>query len=386
MIASVTARDIFQDNEHTLSSEIDDKLLSLHSYYVIGQKNLIAFDDSLSDLSLEELYHSTPYMNLLAVKTQVDEIEGKLLELKRTEMLKERVKQFAAKSDISFQSMANLSARLKMIPTKTIKTNAADIDKEIRVLETMKEFMIFEKNIEHLSHMMDLRFKDEARKFKPSEGALGNLSGQEFPSKVWSLTFDNGPHPENSEEIIKNLKERDLKATFFFTTMNAKKHLPSAKSIRDAGMEIGSHSYSHKELTKVGGITLDKEITQATNELEKDLKIEIQFFRLPYAAGVTVPGIRETIARNNLIHVFWNVDTLDWLAQSPDRIVKRTRKMMSKTQRDAGIILFHETSERSVLASAEIMNDLKTNGRRNCTLGKIVQDMNKDLKTICSRN
>jgi peptidoglycan/xylan/chitin deacetylase (PgdA/CDA1 family) len=395
-IASIAVSQLLDEEDKSFSAEIDETLLSLHSYYVIGQMNLIKFDDSLQDSRLEDLYKERPYLNLLALKTQVDAIENELAQIVTSaknghagkhKILIERMMKFSKKSLIASLSMENL---FEMMDVK-VKVHSKDltgqeIEKEYAQLSTLRDFQIFEKNVDHLSHMMEMDIKSSAKKFKPSLAENGNLSGQEFPAKVWVLTFDNGPDKVRSKLVLENLKARNLKATFFQIAQLANLHLSTSQAIRDAGMEIGSHSYSHKELTTVGGLTMEKEISLSTKSLEENLKIDVRFFRLPFGSGASTPVIREMIAKNNLIHAIWNIDTLDWMAQTPDKIIKRTKLLMKKTPRDGGVILFHDVHMRAVLASAEIMDHLKLDGRRACTLGKIVNDMNEGSKTVCSKN
>jgi peptidoglycan/xylan/chitin deacetylase (PgdA/CDA1 family) len=103
----------------------------------------------------------------------------------------------------------------------------------------------------------------------------------------------------------------------------------------------------------------------------------MKFYRLPYGAGVSNPDIRSRIAKASMIHVFWSVDTLDWMAQAPSDIVARTKKQMAASPRDAGVILFHDIHERTVIASEEIMRHLKLENRRVCELEKIVEAINR---------
>src|SRR5690606_8249544 len=138
-----------------------------------------------------------------------------------------------------------------------------------------------EKNIDHLSHLIEVDIKSVSKKFKASEGETGNLSGNQFPTKVWSLTFDNGPSKNSTGPILQNLIDKKIKATFFQLAGKAEQQLPISKSILDAGMGLGSHSYTHQELTRVGSATLDKEIKMAKLVLEESLQRKITFFRLP---------------------------------------------------------------------------------------------------------
>lgn len=395
-IASLTMNHLLVEETQNFSNEIDDKLHSLHSYYLIGQKNLADFDQGIAENDLEELYEGRSYLNLLAVRTQTDEIENELFDLvesstaahaAKVKILKDKIQAFADRSALAHASMENLAERLEIDIKHTQEgISQKDIEASLTEAEGLKDFQIFQKNIEHLSHMMEIKVRSDVKKWKASAGEAGNLTGQEFPAKVWALTFDNGPGLHTTPKVLHHLKSKNLKATFFEIALKVKKHPETSKLLRDAGMEIGSHSYSHKELTKVGGITLQKEITLATDTIEKNLKIDVQFFRLPFGSGINTPSVRETIARNNLIHVFWNVDSLDWMAQHPDKIVERVKKLMRKTPRDAGVIVFHDVHMRGVTASSEIMDHLKNDGRRTCTLGRIVKEMNEGSTTVCSKN
>jgi hypothetical protein len=65
--------------------------------------------------------------------------------------------------------------------------------------------------------------------------------------------------------------------------------------------------------------------------------------------------------------------------QPPAEIVARTIKQMKATSRDAGVILFHDIHDRTVIASEEIMNFLLKDERQVCLLEEIVENMNRGL-------
>lgn len=392
-VASVAIERLVTEEDDSFEAQVEERLLSLHSYYVIAQKHLSLFDKSLSEEGLQELYKGPHYLSLLATRTQIDELEKNLLDIhqslsgKRRNDLEKRIRSFSKKSLLSALSMENLTHLLGLKSDfKPVNAKAQDIEKEYASLERMKEFQVFEKNIEHISHLMEMNLSSVGDKFKPSEGRGGSLSGQEFPAKVWSLTFSNGPHQTITNEVLENLKVRGLKATFFQQGSKVTELNQEAKKVSQYGMEIGTQAMTNKELSKVGLMTLEREISLATEGMKKSMKIDIRFFRLPYGSGIEVPMVREMIAKNKLIHVFWNIDSLDWPPQTADRIVERTKKLMKKTPRDAGVILFHDVHPRTVAASKEIMDHLKLEARRVCTLGTIVNEMNRGQKSICSSN
>jgi peptidoglycan/xylan/chitin deacetylase (PgdA/CDA1 family) len=222
-------------------------------------------------------------------------------------------------------------------------------------------------------------------KFYPSTDKPGNIIGSEFPQKTWALTFDDGPGPATTNKILNNLKKHGLKATFFQLTMNAKTHKVVTKNVQDYGMDIASHSYTHQQTPKLTSTQRNYEIKVAAEELSQQIGKPILFYRLPYGAGVNNPDIRTRIAQANMIHVFWNIDTLDWMAQPAADIVTRTIKQMRATPRDAGVILFHDIHERTVIASEEIMLFLKQDNRKVCLLAEIVENMNRGIPP-CSGN
>jgi peptidoglycan/xylan/chitin deacetylase (PgdA/CDA1 family) len=347
------------------------------------------------------MYERPAYLKLQAVRAQIEEAEheiihavegfksekGQSIDLRNKLAMTTRINDFSEISPLHQLAMENLMGHLKIRNQNKIKIkknpSKLDIEKEISFLNSSNQYQVFDKNIEHLSYMLESNLRDVSQKFYPSSLKAGNITGNEFPAKVWSLTFDDGPKNDTSSQILKLLKTNNLKATFFQLTSQVVANQEMAQKIKDGGMEIASHSYSHKQLTKVGAAGLEKEITVAVKELNKTQGVEIKFFRLPYGAGVNSPSIREKIAANGLIHVFWNVDTLDWMAQSPDKIVSRTIALMKKTHRDAGVLLFHDIHQRTADAMPQIMDYLKQDRRRVCTLNEIVTQMNQGSNKVC---
>ena len=255
--------------------------------------------------------------------------------------------------------------------------------KERQALKENPDWVIARRNYQHQAQEMraDLKAlkqqKQAAARFFPSAERSGNIIGTEFPAKVWSLTFDDGPGATTSKKVLNHLETHGLKATFFQLTSKAKE-LPSvAKAIREAGMELASHSYTHRQTPKLALDQRDYEIRTAASDLGDFHQRPMKFYRLPYGAGVSNPDIRTRIAKANLIHVFWSVDTLDWMVQAPSEIVERTLKQMKDSRQDAGVILFHDIHERTVIASEEVMRYLKQDSRRVCTLEEIVSAVNR---------
>lgn len=435
-VASAVAEQLISGSEQTFSDELDDQIQSLHQYYVIGHKHLDTFDRLLETKSLPELYESNAYKSLIVTRELAGEIEESLLEAHEdliatitTEDSKEerdialgkifqmytKVRKFSENSEVQRSSVENLSTRIQTalktvswprertiqdrvqtLVIESLKSKqiaaaplSSDLESNYKAeflkLSEQSDFVIQQKNIDHLSLTLDIETSPNEQKIYPTSGKAGNITGNEFPAKVWALTFDDGPGKASTLEILGHLKKRNLKASFFQLAQQVKANPTVSKAIKEAGMEIASHSWSHQQLTKVGPTTLEKEITLATKEIEKFYDIDVQYFRLPYGAGVSTASIREKIADNKLVHVFWNIDTLDWMSQTPDKIVDRTISMMKKTSKDAGIILMHDIHNRTAIASAQVMDYLQKDNRRTCTVGEIVDQINQGVAEVCSQ-
>ena len=216
-------------------------------------------------------------------------------------------------------------------------------------------------------------------KFYPSTGSNGNIMGLIFPKNVWALTYDDGPHPTYTPAIVKNLDELGIKATFFWLAENVSRLKGTVDLVKEHGNPQENHSWSHPQLPKLSAQGLQKEIVQSTALDTKVYGEKPRFFRCPYGAGSNVPRIRKMIADLNMIHVFWNVDTLDWQDKDPDSVFARAKKQMQAAGH--GVILFHDIHPQSVVASKKLVEWSKTlKGTdaeiRWVTIPEIVDEMN----------
>ncbi len=215
----------------------------------------------------------------------------------------------------------------------------------------------------------------------PSSGATGNVTGNGYPTNTWSLTYDDGPGGKTSPTVLENLKAKGIRATFFMLGKQVEALPTLAKTIADApGQDMASHSYDHAQLTKVGPIALEKQIGGAKAILEAKLGKKIKLFRLPYGAGVGVASVRAKIAAHDMIHIFWNVDTLDWQDKNPQTIYERALRQIKATKRNNGIVLFHDIHAQSVIASAKLMDYFnQTPAIKVCTVQEVIDQINQSL-------
>ena len=427
-VASAAVEQMLDGSSTTFNEELTDQLKMLHQYYIIGHKHMADFDELLKTKELDEIYDTPAYRSLIVTRELAEEIEDslvdvveelsksdgakgtskdKVLSLQKMSFMLFKLQGYSGSSATQKASMENLLVKIGNLSKKVTGTSNKDLfikesenlkyhankelpddiekqyKQEFNSLSSSSDFVIQQKNIEHLGLILDVGVTPKTAKYYPSAGKPGNITGLEFPEKVWALTFDDGPGKDSTLQILAHLKAKNLKASFFQLAQQVKANPKTSQAIKDAGMEIASHSWSHLQLTKVGPVELEKQITTATKTIEDFYGIDVKYFRLPYGAGVSNAAIRNKIADNKLIHVFWSIDTLDWMSQTPDKIVTRTLTMMKKSSKDAGIILMHDIHQRTAIASAEIMDYLKKDSRRTCVLDEIITQINEGAAVVC---
>ncbi|NDG84378.1 MAG: hypothetical protein EBX52_04975 [Proteobacteria bacterium] len=221
-------------------------------------------------------------------------------------------------------------------------------------------------------------------KIFPSATQAGNITGNGFEKGTWALTFDDGPGV-TTDEVIGNLKTHGIQASFFALSGQFKKsslfRSYALKELAD-GHDVFSHSFDHLQISKLGPADRRYQIEDAIEALAEVTGARTRYFRLPYGAGVSVPAVRQDLVKSCVVHIFWNVDTLDWHDHDPDLIESRTLAQMKSLGR--GIILFHDIHAQSVIASERIMKHLKAEGLKTVKISDYVSAANGGKEWSCT--
>lgn len=188
--------------------------------------------------------------------------------------------------------------------------------------------------------------------------------GRECVLRV-ALTFDDGPHPYYTEQILDGLKLRGVKATFFVTGEHADLHPDIVKRMQDEGHLIGNHTFRHIMLRKDNRAEFKKEL-QETNEVIHEITGENpSYVRPPYGAWD-----KKLEKELDMFPVGWTIDPLDWCSKNADCIEKR---VMDAIKGD-DIILFHDYYETSVTAALNVVDELLKKGYEFVTVDQLLFD------------
>jgi peptidoglycan/xylan/chitin deacetylase (PgdA/CDA1 family) len=193
----------------------------------------------------------------------------------------------------------------------------------------------------------------------PDPGPNGHVTGNYFPQGYWAITFDDGPHPQHTSAVFKLFNEHKSTVAFFWLTKNVKAYPEKVLQAKEYGFNRASHSYTHANLPKLSLEGVHHEITRAVDDFAVVAGEKPTLFRCPYGAcGGNNSTIRKKIANENMLEIFWNVDSMDWQDKNPKSIFERTKKQMELLNR--GIVLFHDIHPQSVQAAALLLDYLET--------------------------
>lgn len=186
-----------------------------------------------------------------------------------------------------------------------------------------------------------------------------------WEGKKIALTFDDGPHPKFTEQILDGLKARGVQATFFVTGEHAELHPDIIERMNKEGHIIGNHTYSHIQLTNGNRNSFKDELLKTNQILNEITGEEILYVRPPY--GTWDKSFETEL---NMIPVLWNVDPLDWCASDASGVVNKVLKEADEN----AIILMHDYYETSVTAALQIVDELQARGYTFVTVEEILFD------------
>ncbi len=161
-----------------------------------------------------------------------------------------------------------------------------------------------------------------------------------------ALTFDDGPHPTYTREILDILREYNIRATFFVIGENVEKYPELVEQELAEGHEIGNHTYSHCHLSEVTPEHIIREIEACEAAVYQICEYRTKLFRPP--EGVLPEAIHDYTARSDYTVVLWSIDTYDWAHNPIDEIMKNVHQ-----NADPGdIILMHDSVHDSLTPDA----------------------------------
>ncbi len=198
-----------------------------------------------------------------------------------------------------------------------------------------------------------------------SSGTVEEEIIRDEQNKKVALTFDDGPHPSYTEQLLDGLKKRGVKATFFVTGEHASLHPDILKRMQEEGHLIGNHTYSHMQLNKSNREAFKEELIKTNMIISEIIDEEVLYVRPPYGTWD-----KSLEAELNMFPVLWTIDPLDWCSTDVSGI---TAKVVNKVEEN-DIILMHDYFETSVTAALAVVDELLAEGYTFVTVDEIMFD------------
>ncbi len=208
-----------------------------------------------------------------------------------------------------------------------------------------------------------------SRTFQVFGDIISRVSTEE---KVVALTFDDGPTAK-TDEILKVLDEAGVKATFFLVGSSIKNNLAEAKSIVNAGHELGNHTYSHSMMIFESPSFIKQEIEKTDNLIRQAGYRGDILFRPPYCKKLLV--LPCYLAENNRKTITWNIepDSYAETAFDAEKIIENVEENI----KPGSIILLHvmyDDEERESLESLKgLITSLKEQGYTFKTVSELLE-------------
>lgn len=209
----------------------------------------------------------------------------------------------------------------------------------------------------------------------PGSQVFGPVAvGRPLAEKVVALTFDDGPYPPYTGQVLDILRENRTVATFFLIGANVVKYPELVRRIAAEGHQLGNHTYNHSDLLKLGREQIAAETDRAGTVIAAIAGERPHVIRPPH--GFRDPLVLDVLERQGLRVIEWSVASRDWTNPGTDAIVGRTLKEV----KSGSIILLHDGDGveaaaprmQTVEAAGRIIRHLKAEGYRFVTVDELL--------------
>lgn len=181
---------------------------------------------------------------------------------------------------------------------------------------------------------------------------------------VIALTFDDGPYPKVTGHILDVLEKNGVCATFFVLGSRIEGHEDMLTRMDELGCEIGNHSFSHADLTRLSKADCQRELSDTDAEIRRVTGHEASVVRPPY--GYYNKTVRSAAGRPLIL---WTVDTNDWRGKAPGEIAD----YVIQQAKEGSVILMHDQQTQTADAMEMIIPTLIDEGFRFVTVSELIR-------------
>ncbi len=185
---------------------------------------------------------------------------------------------------------------------------------------------------------------------------------------VIAITFDDGPHPQNTPRLLDMLRERNIKVTFFLIGKSAAAWPAIVRRIVAEGHEVANHTWTHPQLSHLKQTRVFDELQKTHDAIVKACGVAPLMYRPAYGA-ITISQRKQIFEHFGYPTVVWDVDPLDW--RTP-RSSQRTHDRILDQVKPGSIILCHDIHAETVNAMPSTLDDLIGRGYQFATVSQMM--------------
>ncbi|MFD8721914.1 bifunctional polysaccharide deacetylase/glycosyltransferase family 2 protein [Streptomyces sp. NPDC059629] len=208
----------------------------------------------------------------------------------------------------------------------------------------------------------------------------GQATTVSVPSKTIALTFDDGPNPTWTPQVLRILDQYDVPGTFFLVGSMVSRYPSIVKSMVEQGNEVGIHTFTHVDLSYQSDARINREMQQTQLALAGAAGITTTLFRAPYSSETDAIDnyswpVYEKLGKEGYTSVFVDTDSDDWKKPGVSKIIKWATPKKNK----GASVLFHDAGgERSqtIKALPQYIKKMKAKGYTFTTISGVVEKRN----------
>ncbi|MEH1810808.1 polysaccharide deacetylase family protein [Nostoc sp.] len=213
------------------------------------------------------------------------------------------------------------------------------------------------------------------------QGAIIESAKLSPEQKVIALTFDDGPWPESTAQVLDILKKNQIKGTFFVVGENVKNFPNLLKQEIAEGHVIGNHTWHHW-YQFLNPQAAAYEIDHTEDIIFKTTGLKTNLFRPP--GGVMHNGVVDYARNSKYAIILWSSDSVDYSRPTVPKLIGN----VFREAKPGGIVLMHDgggNRSRTVQALPEIIANFRNQGYRFVTIPELLQIQDKNQKIIANK-
>ncbi len=174
--------------------------------------------------------------------------------------------------------------------------------------------------------------------FRPPFGK--NIVRLSTDQRIVALTYDDGPSPPYTDQLLDILAKHNVKATFFLIGKRIERHPETVDRMIAEGHQIGNHTYNHPVLGFLPPFYVQRQIERTDDLIRQHGIVEDIVFRAPMLTRFL--PVAYVLAKLDRTHISGDVWSWDWTTQNPDKITETVLKKTLSSTESGSIIVLHD--------------------------------------------